>query len=281
MKHIIFNEPDEQVLQAALALDETMQGDIILIRDDYAVGPIANGYTGEGIQARFAWWQQMHDTIDAAMNSEVDDQKTIATLVGELRRNPEEIVWLWVAQNKHDVSGYYWTLRYLREFQGRIYILYLNNLPFINESGGIFYPQWLSEIPAKEFLKAKKLARPITLSEFEIDPDEWQRLMQEDMQVRLLEGGKKLIQADVDYYDKALAKYVMGDWQKVNRLLTSFYNKEKETTGDTFLLWRLKIMSEAHGWEWRNDGKGMRMAELRNPLLPALRGVKAEATSEE
>ena len=49
----------------------------------------------------------------------------------------------------------------------------LNNLPFLNDKGQLFYPTYLNEIQPKEFLKAKKLARPITLSEFEIDPDEY------------------------------------------------------------------------------------------------------------
>ena len=53
-------------------------------------------------------------------------------------------------------------LSQLAEFQGRIFILYLNNLPFINEKGAIFYPTTLFSIPPKEFIKAKKLARPVT-----------------------------------------------------------------------------------------------------------------------
>jgi len=280
MKHIIFNEPDEKVLKQALAMDETMEGEIHIIRDDYAVGPLTDMYTGDGAKQRLDWWIQMHETIGATIN-EVDDQKTIAGIVGDMRRNPEEIIWLWVAQNKHDVSGYFWTLKYLREFQGRVYILYLNNLPFINEQGGIFYPKWLSEIPAKEFLKARKLARPVTLSEFEIDPDEWQKLMLEGKTVRLLEGGKKLVQHNVDYYDKALAKYVTGDWQKVTRILGGFFNKENETTGDTFLLWRLQQMAEEQSWEWRNDAKGLRHADLRNPSVPTTRQAKQETDTVE
>ncbi len=37
MIHIVFNEPDVAVLQQAIELDESLQGDVILIRDDYAV----------------------------------------------------------------------------------------------------------------------------------------------------------------------------------------------------------------------------------------------------
>ncbi len=39
MIHIVFNEPDVAVLQKAIELEESMQGEVVLIRDDYAVGP--------------------------------------------------------------------------------------------------------------------------------------------------------------------------------------------------------------------------------------------------
>ncbi|MBO9635694.1 MAG: DUF1835 domain-containing protein, partial [Chitinophagaceae bacterium] len=195
MIHIVFNEPDVAVLQKAIELEESMQGEVVLIKDDYAVGPIADIYIGEGIEARKQWWKEVlagGDYDGKVENEEVNDYKTVAELVGTMRRNPDEIIWIWAAQNKHDVCGYYWLLNYMAEFQGRVFILYLNNLPFINEKGLIFYPEWLSVIPPKEFLKARKLARPITLSEFEVDPDEWKKLMQENKGVRILEGGKKL-----------------------------------------------------------------------------------------
>ena len=66
--------------------------------------------------------------------------QTVAWLIEKLADNPEETAWIWAAQNQHDVSGYYWLMSQLKEFQGRIFILYLHNLPFINEKGHLFYP---------------------------------------------------------------------------------------------------------------------------------------------
>lgn len=245
MIHIVFNEADINVLKEAIALDESLAGEVIQVKDDYAVGPLENVYVGEGIEDRKQWWAQVlagGDYDGKADSGEVDDYKTIAALVGNMRRNEEENIWIWAAQNKHDVSGYYWLLNHMKEFQGRVFILYLNNLPFINEKGNIFYPDWLHEIPAKEFLKAKKLAREITLSEFEVDPDEWTKLCNENKGVRLLEGGKKLVQEDYDFYDAELKKYITADWQKASKIINQFLNKSKHTTGDAYLLWRLKVM---------------------------------------
>lgn len=266
MIHIVFNEPDIAVLKQAIEMDEQLQGEVLLIRDDYAVGPIQDLYRGEGREVRQNWWKEVlagGDYDGKADGSEVDDYKTVDELVGTLRRNPEEFVWIWAAQNKHDVSGYYWLLHFMKEFQGRIHILYLNNLPFLNEKGQLFYPVWLSTIPAKEFLKAKKLARPITLSEFEVDPDEWLKLAAENKGVRMLEGGKKLAQFGYDYYDADLRKFITADWQKASKIIHQFLSKNKQTTGDAYLLWRLKTMVSAGSLEVQGEMKNRKDFELK------------------
>jgi hypothetical protein len=266
MIHIVFNEADVAVMQKAIELDESLAGEVIQVKDDYAVGPIKDIYTEEGIAARKDWWRTVlagGDADGAVDKGLVDDNKTVADLIERLKNNEEEVVWIWAAQNKHDVSGYYWLMSQLKDFQGRIFILYLNNLPFINEKGLIFYPEWLHTIPPKEFLKAKKLARPITLSEFEVYPDEWTRLQNEDKGVRILEGGKKLSQHDYDYYDNDLKKYITSDWQKASRIIHNFLSKNKQTTGDMFLLWRLKGLLAQGDYDVQGEPKGMKDFEVK------------------
>jgi hypothetical protein len=272
MIHIVFQHNDVEALQKSFELDPTLQGDVIEIKDDLAVGPIANIYTPEGIEARKEWWRGVlagGDYDGSIDNSGGDDDNSkVAALRQRLVENDKEIVWIWAAQNKHDVSGYYWLMSQLKEFQGRIFILYLNNLPFINEKGNIFYPVNLFEIPAREFLKARKLARPITLSEFEIDPDEWLKLCQEDKGVRILEGGKKLSQHLYTYYDEELKKFITGDWIKANKLITQFLNKAKQTTGDAYILWRLKQLIAAGELDAQGELKGMRDFEIKAKSAP-------------
>ncbi len=268
MIHIVFNEPDIKVLQQAIEMDEGLQGEVIQIKDDYAVGPLNNIYLAEGIEERKQWWREVlagGDGDGKADTGEVDDYKTAAELTGTMRRDENEIIWIWAAQNKHDVSGYYWLLNYMKEFQGRVFILYLNNLPFINEKGNIFYPNWISEIPAKEFLKAKKLAREITLSEFEVDPDEWTKICSENGGVRLLEGGKKLKSEDYDFYDAELKKQVTGDWQKASKIIHHFLSKAKHSTGDMYLLWRLKTMIANEMFDVQGKLGNMKDFEVKTP----------------
>jgi hypothetical protein len=66
----------------------------------------------------------------------------------------------------------------------------------------------------KKLVKAKKLARPITLSEYEIDPDEWKKINEENAMVRVLEGGKKIAGKEENFYDIEILKNLTGEWQK-------------------------------------------------------------------
>jgi hypothetical protein len=241
MIHIVFEQSNVEALQKAIDLDETIQGDIVEVKDDFAVGPLEDIYHTEGYQARRDWWKMLLEfsPYTDSLNI-VDDKLTVHNLLKRLDEEPDQQVWIWMGQNVHDVCGYYWLMSQLKNYQGRIHVLYLNNLPFINEKGNIFYPTSLFEIQPKEFLKAKKLARPITLSEFEVDPDEWKKHCTENAVVRFLEGGKKIIGKDADFYDKDILANVTPAPQKMFKFLGSTLGKMKVRTGDVFLVWRIR-----------------------------------------
>jgi Domain of unknown function (DUF1835)/Protein of unknown function len=268
MIHIVFQRNDIDVLKQAIELDPGLQGEIIQIEDDFAVGPLLDIYNPDGIENRRQWWRTILAGGD--YDGKVDDgsvkqdQQTVIALQKRMEEDPAENIWIWAAQNKHDVSGYYWLIGQLKNLAGRIYILYLNNLPFINGKGHIFYPVNLFDIPAREFLKAKKLARPVTLSEFELDTDEWSKLCLEDKGVRILEGGKKLVQYDADFYDKELLGFISQDWQKASRVIHQFLSKAKQITGDAFLLWRLKQIVGTGQAEVQGALKNMKDFEIKS-----------------
>lgn len=247
MIHIVFQEADIDVLTKAQELDETLAGDVRIVRDDYAVGPIASIYEPEGYQARRDYWKDLTDysPYDFEQLSQlVDDRLMIHNLKKSLDEDGKEIAWVWMGQNQHDVCGYYWLVSQLKDYGGRIYALYLNNLPFINEKGGIFYPTALHQIQPKEFLKAKKLARKITPSELEVDPDEWKRLMEENAAVRILEGGKKIVSKGEDFYDKDILAGLTTAPQKGAKAMHSIFGKMKILTGDVTLLGRMRTLAE-------------------------------------
>jgi len=244
MKHVVFQEADIEVLNKAMELDETMAGDVVHIKDDYAVGPLAHIYETEGYQQRRDWWTEV---LEFSPYKEqlaiVDDKLTVHELIKYLESDADANLWIWMGQNVHDVCGYYWLMSQLKDFHGKVQVLYLNNLPFINDKGLIFYPTSLHEIQPKEFLKAKKLARTITLSEFEVDPDEWKKLCSDNAMVRFLEGGKKITGKSVDFYDKEILSITTKEEQKLQKLLHQVLSKMKVKTGDAFLVWRIRTLA--------------------------------------
>ena len=244
MIHIVFNESEISLMKQVIELDETLSGEVLQIKDDYAVGPIAVLETDDGWQSRLSWWKtlQQGSPYGEETAGSFDDRETVKLLKAKLDENPQEELWIWMGQNQHDVMGYYWLMPQLSNYQGRVMVLYLNNLPFINEKGHIFYPSWLNEIQPREFVKAKRLARPITLSEFEIDPDEWRKIAEENAVVRILEGGKKIAGKEDSYYDSEILKNLTSEWQKATRLLSNTLHRMKIKTGDVFLMWRMKYL---------------------------------------
>jgi len=255
-------------MKQVVNLDESLTGEVIQIKDDFAVGPLLDIESEEGWNARVNWWRELlkSSPYENDKNTFFDDRDTVTQIRQRLDENDSEQVWIWMAQNQHDVCGYYWLMQHFKEYQGRILVVYLNNLPFINEKGQLFYPAWLSEIQPKEFLKAKKLARPITMSEFEVDPDEWKRLTTENSMVRTLEGGKKIVGKGETFYDSEIIKNVNPEWQKASRVLSNTLHRMKIKTGDVFLMWRMKDLIAQGRIEALGDvNKGWKEFDVRLP----------------
>ena len=235
MFHIVFDSRGAELLTAAMDLDEALDGEIILIQDDYSVGPIQDLFSEEGRAERKKWWDEIRQEAGEPAQREESDAGTLKKILQRMEEEEFDQIWIWVAPNVRDVCGYFWLIAQLKEFSGRIYMLSLNNLPFINEKGNVFYPVSLSEIPAREFIKAKKLARPVSAAEFETDPDEWLRLASENKNLRVLEGGKKIVQQPDDYYDKHILHFLQPVFQKIPRTVHQFLLKSPEKLNEAFL----------------------------------------------
>jgi Protein of unknown function/Domain of unknown function (DUF1835) len=280
MIHIVFQQADVQVLKQAMELDETIRGEVFEIKDEWGVGPLKDIDTDEGWIARGQWWRQLlqGSPYGEKLVGSFDDRETVTSIRQWLTENENGEAWIWMGQNQHDVTGYYWLMPQLRQFQGRVMILYLNNLPFINEKGQLFYPWGIHDILPREAIKAKKLARPVTLSEFEVDPDEWKKISEENASVRILEGGKKIAGKEEDFYDAEIMKNITGEWQKAWRALGNTLHRMKIKTGDVFIMWRMKELITAGKIEAMGDiAKGWKDFDVK---LPGTRKTEETASEE-
>ena len=276
--HIVFGEPSVAPIQGAFELDEQLKGDILFFEDDLSIGPLFILDTKEGQAGRRQWWNQLAGIEPAPatpllIENEVEaqpveeetspDPEKFKELKARLKADPELQVWIWAGQNARDVSGYFWLVSQLYDFAGRIFIIYLNNLPFLNEKGGVFYPTHLHQILPKEFLKAKKLARAISLAEFELDGDEWSRLMNENAGIRLLEGGKKLRGEPANFYDKDLLAATTAEFQKANKVINQVTGKMKYPVMDQYLGWRVKELVKQGKLESKGELKTSKDFEVK------------------
>ena len=282
MIHIVFQHYDTHVLKKAMELDESLQGEVFEIRDEWGVGPLKDLDIDEGSKARENWWRELlkDSPYGEKLVGSFDDRETVKEIITKLTAEPASEAWIWMGQNQHDVTGYYWLMRQLSDYQGRVMILYLNNLPFINEKGQLFYPTGIHEIQPKEAIKAKKLARAITLSEFEVDPDEWKRLSEENSMVRILEGGKKIVGKEETFYDNEIMKNLTPEWQKAWRVLSNTLHRMKIKTGDVFLMWRMKELIAGGKIEVMGDiNKGWKEFDVKLPGLQQATATESEQTT--
>lgn len=276
--HIVFGEPSVAPIQGAFELDEQLKGDILYFEDDLSIGPLFILDTKDGQAGRRQWWNQLAGIESApaaplVIENEAEtqpveeetspDPEKFKELKARLKADPELQVWIWAGQNARDVSGYFWLVSQMYDFAGRIFIIYLNNLPFLNEKGGVFYPTHLHQILPKEFLKAKKLARAISLAEFELDGDEWSRLMNENAGLRLLEGGKKLRGEPAAFYDKDLLAASTAEFQKANKVISQVTGKMKYPVMDQYLGWRVKELVKQGKLESRGELKTSKDFEVK------------------
>lgn len=167
----------------------------------------------------------------------VTDLERLMLLSTELSNDPERKVCFWFAANADEVIVYYWLLHYLKKHQGRFFVINISGLPFINDQGKLFYPDLISDLPSKELIKAKKLMRNISVSEWESEGEEWKKLIEENASLRLLDGLKTISSAPLTYFD---ADLLTNEAKKPNKILQLLKAQHKINSSlDAFLLWRI------------------------------------------
>ncbi len=238
-------------LQEAVAAEPGMHGEVVVMKDILHVGPLQKE-EGQSFSAlRSAFWQDV--VINEKQPVEVDDMERLLEISAAMHNNADRQVWFWMAPAPADVCTYHWLIKYLSKYPGRFYILNLSNLPFLDENGKVYYPKNISEVLPKELVKARKLARPVTMAEVEVDGEEWRKLVEENAPIRTHEGGKKLASRGVDYYDNQLLGFCSQQFEKAARIIAQAMKKSPIPTGDLYLGWRLRKMAEESKLTLRGD----------------------------
>src|SRR5262245_39937187 len=98
MLHIVFNESEIDLMSKVIELDDTLAGETIQIKDDFAVGPLNQIDTEEGWQARVEWWRGLlqGSPYKEGLAGSFDDRRTVAQLKEKLDADAGEQVWIWM-----------------------------------------------------------------------------------------------------------------------------------------------------------------------------------------
>lgn len=244
MIHISFQQEDAEALLKSFEGEEFSTEEVISIGDDFSIGPIYDAESEGGMAPREDWRKLLTGT-DEEKSPAVLSMEKIHMLREKMEGDPEKNIWMWVAPNACDVCGYYCLVTFLKEFMGRVNVLWLNNLPFINEKGQVFYPERLSDIPSREFIKARQLARPVTPAEFETDGEEWTKLVTSGEMLRIAEGSKKITGKEEDYLDKEILQILSTSPQKLQKILHQLHSKSKLHPAIEYLEWRISVLADA------------------------------------
>lgn len=239
--HFVVGDMAAEPLRQAIADNAGLEGEVIVLKDILHVGPLRKEEGQSFSELRSAFWQEInkHEKVPA----KVDDMERLLAVSAEMYKDDAIQAWFWMAPWPADVCAYYWVLPYLSKHMGRFFIVNIANLPFLDENGKLYYPKNISQILPRELVKARKLARPVTPSEMEIDSDEWQKLVEENAAVRTHEGGKKIASQTEDIFDASLLSFCSQQFQKASKIVRQAIAKFNIPTGDVWLAWRLRQLA--------------------------------------
>ena len=262
--HIVTGDLAANQLAQAVEQEPLMQGNIVIIRDVLSVGPLLKAEGQKFSELRSEFWQ---DVVGGdKLPVQVDDLERLLQTGNELSQRESDRIWLWVAPIPADACTYFWAVKYLGKYAGRISVVNIEGLPFLDEQGKLFFPKSIAELHPKELVKARKLARLVSPAEIEADSDEWQQLVNENAGIRTQQGGKKLISRPESYYDAQLMSFCSQQYQKASRIVGQALAKFNIPTGDLYLGWRLRKLAESGRLLLQGDaGKALKDFEVRLP----------------
>lgn len=239
--HIVTGDLAAAPLTAAIETG-ALEGSVVVVKDVLSVGPLQKEEGQKFSAMRSAFWNEV---VNSEKNPiEADDMERLLQLTLDVTKDEAAQVWIWSAPAPADICTYMWTLKYLGKLQGRLFIVNIAGLPFLDENGKLFFPKSIGELAMKEIVKARKLARVVTPAEIEIDGEEWERLVNENMGIRTLEGSKKIVSRNEDHYDNLLLAFCTPQFQKASKVIYQAMTKSNIPTGDLYLGWRLRKMAE-------------------------------------
>lgn len=240
--HLISGAGAAAALQAALNSEQDkLTGKLFVLNDTLHLGPLSHEAGHPFSEMRSKFWMDI--APEGQTIPVIDDLERLMEISTALTNQESLQLWFWMAPRAEDVCAYFCMLHYLKKHVGKVYIVNINGLPFLDDNGKLFYPDNIAQLPVKEVVKAAGLSRQLSASEWETDGEEWLQLKEGNSGIRTFQGGKKLKMEGVDFYDSALVALCNQNFQKIHRIVHNAINKQKLPATEWFLQWRLRELA--------------------------------------
>jgi hypothetical protein len=263
--HFVLGEEAATPIMEAISLDEQLQGNVCVLKDQLNIGPLSKAEEDASFaDTRNNYWKSLKQNDKNELT--IEDLALVLDASKELFADEQAQAWFWMAPTAANICAYYWLLSYFQKHPNRFYIINIAGLPFLNTEGKVFYPKSFAEVSAKEIIKAKKLARPVTPSEIEMDTEEWKKIVAEEAPIRFHDGGKKIIQKPANHYDSLLTNTCTTQFQKAHKVIQNIISKNILQVGEAYLMGRIRILNEQHQLIIQGDAsKSARDFEIKLP----------------
>lgn len=223
--HIIVGKDNATHVSNALSENGFTDFEVLCLEDDLSFGPLRNPEVPFSL-LRHSFWQ------NCSANQIIDsfqDLEHLLELKNTVLNLEDSRAVFWLNNKGNELLWYYLILHYFKSLQGKLYVLNINGLPFLDDTLQLFYPSTFVDINNRGIGKALKLARVLTISEMETDADEWKFFQNEGKDIRSLKGGKRFECLEIVGFDQkiidTIQTYPQKKWPKLIQLLSPNANR--------------------------------------------------------
>ncbi|OAB45172.1 DUF1835 domain-containing protein [Paenibacillus antarcticus] len=274
--HVMFGDSSAGGLKFALKqMGLRLLHHVIVLRDNYAVGPMQQLNTPEGRKYRREWFRErMH--LDDDYDNFMYEEEFFNKVVTELKRIPEHIpITIWTGNNALEQIGLRYTLYLFRNKSNPIYVINteVDNHTLFDTPELTTYYRHTGEInPEKlgQIMQHNESVAAITRTQREAFEQEWSNVSGNSSDLRIWEQ-EEITHVNEDYYDQYIIETVsklhnnFGNYEfiKSARVIGEVIGNLEQFLTDSFFEHRLRQLIYSGILEIKGVPKAMRYYSVR------------------
>lgn len=260
--HIVFGDSAGGSMKYFLKeIAKDRESKVIVIREDFSLGPIYNFGSESSIKERSQWFDLLFKSVnyeDIFYDLSNDTLKTKAE-INKLKENDKIVIWH--GYNTSDQIGLRYVCALLKDLD--IYELDLSKIikrdVEINNwwytSLGMISPDEISNLIVDiEKIKEKRKIQLIK---------DWEEILKYKSNLRILENDK-IVNVEENYYDNQILENCTFNFKRAARIIGSTMGHSKQLVGDLYIHYRVRKLIEEDKIQYRGILKSMRDFEIKN-----------------